>query len=66
MTNNILANSIATPATPMKPKNPAISAIIKKTIAQYSIFRSPLLTNLSRLSFYSLQKVNYDEDLVKV
>ena len=47
MTNNILANSIAKPATPTKPRNPATSASTKKNKAQYSMFRSPFITNFS-------------------
>ncbi len=35
--NRILANSVATPAIPPKPKTPAIKAIIKKVTAQFNI-----------------------------
>ena len=46
-TNRIFAIHALVPATPLKPKNPAIIAITRKIIAYLSIFY-PLLKNFRR------------------
>jgi hypothetical protein len=58
MTNRIFAISMATPATPTKPKNPAIRANTKNKKAQYNMARSPFAIRSGSRSEILIQQVN--------